>query len=270
MKTNYLKLLLCFTIAITSSFSCYSQEIKPKQLLKKVDAALNNIETLVYKINRKDKSFTNKPTDTLYRVAICSLYTPDREIKKFVIDVFREDNTLQYFKCDGTYLASLYYKKDSLDTSKKIRIEYGWDPKYNHALSMTRDYNLRDYFEKKRAFRQYNSLLAKLFLIKEIVISEGTFMDTPVYILTAYTKNLEKRRNYIDYMEATHYIRKSDFLPIGYKNTSKLDNMIEYEYYEIEYLKINSKLPLESFEVDINVREIKPREMYDRIKEYEL
>lgn len=270
MKTNYLKLLLCFTIAITSSFSCYSQEIKPKQLLKKVDAALNNIETLVYKIDRKDKSFTAKPTDTLYRVAICSLYTPDREIKKFVIDVFREDNILQYFKCDGTYLASLYYKKDSLDTSKKIRIEYGWNPKYNHALITTNDYNLWDYFEKKRAFRQYNSILAKLFLIKEIVVTEGTFLDTPVYILTAYTKNLEKRRNYIDYMEATHYIRKSDFLPIGYKNTSKLDNMIEYEYYEIEYLEINGQIPEKAFEVDINIREIKPREVYDRIKKYEL
>ena len=46
--------------------------------------------------------------------------------------------------------------------------------------------------------------------------------------------------------------------------------MIEYEYYEIEYLKINSKLPLESFEVDINVREIKPREIYNKIKKYKL
>src|SRR5690606_3242412 len=154
MKTNYLKLLLCFTIAITSSFSCYSQEIKPKQLLKKVDAALNNIETLVYKIDRKDKSFTAKPTDTLYRVAICSLYTPNREIKKYIIDVLRDDNTFQYFKYDGTYVASLYYKKDSLDFSKKVLLEYGINSKYNHGLFKTMDYNLGDYFENKRIFRQ--------------------------------------------------------------------------------------------------------------------
>lgn len=270
MGNKFLVLLFSFIVTILSSFTGYSQPIKPKQLLKKVDAVLNELETVVYKIDRKDKYFTSKPIDTTRKVALCSLYlAPEDKMKAYhILDIKSQDNHYIHYKYDGNHTATVFYRKDSLETTKKVFVENVFETNYRSVSGS--DFLLRDYFDNKRAFRQYNSLLAKLFFLKKTEVTEGTFMGVPVYVLTFYSKNMEKRRNYIDSTIVTHYIRKSDFLPIGYKALSHNENMVEYEYYEIEYLDINPKLPLELFKVSPNVTEIKPKEVYERIKKHKL
>lgn len=270
MSYYFLRFFVCFTFGIISAYSTYSQDIKPKQLFKKVDAALNNIETLVYKIDRKDKYFTSKPTDTTRRVALCSLYlAPEDKLKAYhILDIKSSENNYSHYKYDGKYISAIFYKKDSLDIVKKVFTDDV--VKTNYGSVGGYDFILRTYFENKKAFQQYNSLYAKLFFLSKTEITEGEFMGVPVYILTFYSKNLENRRNSIDSTIVTHYIRKSDFLPIGYKAISKLENMVEYEYYEIDYLEINPKLSLDLFQVDVNLTEIKPKVFYDRLQKHKL
>lgn len=49
-----------------------------------------------------------------------------------------------------------------------------------------------------------------------------------------------------------HYIRKIDFLPIAFYSFLRWENMEQYNYYEIDYLSINSNISIDDFKIDEN------------------
>lgn len=272
MKSKYLISSFSFMVAMLCSFIGNAQPIKPRELFKKTDAALNDIQTVVYKIKRTDKYFASK--DTVQRTAVCSLYiAPKDEMKAYhIVDVAFDQYTAKkepvyiYRKYDGKNVLWNSYYLDSLDINKNPKI-YNIEQEGISIIkgSFVNSLLLSHYFGNKRAFRQNNSIFNKIF-IEKMEVKEGFFMNKPAYILTAQSKNLEKMSNYVDQSIVIYYIRKSDFLPIGYKEMSKLENMIEYNYYEIDYLDINPDIPLEAFKVDEN-ESINAKERYRNFKE---
>ena len=66
-------LLFLITVSLLSS-SCSNAQNKPaEELLEKTEHSLNGLKTVTFKINRAEKPFTSR--DTLYRTAICSIYS---------------------------------------------------------------------------------------------------------------------------------------------------------------------------------------------------
>ncbi len=50
--------------------------------------------------------------------------------------------------------------------------------------------------------------------------------------------------------EIVHYIRKLDYMPIGFFTTGRYENMWDYQFYTIKYCSINIDIPYDSFKVD--------------------
>src|SRR5690606_26590815 len=266
---KYILHLFFLSIVLLFSFQTYSQPIKPKQLLKKIDASLNDIQTLVYKIERTDKSFTSK--DTVQSIAVCSLYMASKDKMKayYILDKQQSENTLSHHKYDGVYSSYVYYKKDSLDFTKKAVIKSVLDNGYLIAENAMYNYDLKYFLYDKKSFRKYNSLYARLFHIKEIKVEETTHLNTPVYLLTVYAKN-KKSIQYIKNAVDKYYIRKSDFLPIAHSFYGELENMTTYEYYEVDYLAVNPHIPLEEFKINTTQTEIQPKSIYENVKKFGL
>ncbi len=270
MSVKNFFILSVVTIIILNSASVHSQSIKPRQLLKKVQTAVSTVNTVIYKINRRDKHFTSR--DTVYEVAICSLYlAPKDEMKMYHIVDKKSSYKDRYahYEYDGNYAAVVSYKRDSLDIPKKIFLANVQEKGHDGTISMGYGLVLRDIFQKNNIFRQARSLIAR-FAIDRMEVTEDIFMDESVYILSIYGKSREGRIDYINNEVHTFYIRKSDFMPVGYSNYGELEGMKNYEYYEVEYLAINSQLSADDFKVDFDVKEIKPKIYYEELQQYDI
>ncbi|OYQ48680.1 hypothetical protein CHU92_00550 [Flavobacterium cyanobacteriorum] len=261
-------LAACVLLIAIFSFKINAQPIKPRQLLKKVEASISLLNNVTYKINKSEKFFTQR--DTVYDVAICSLYMAPKDEMKFyhIVDIKSSyKNTYTHYQYDGKYASGFWYKADSLNIPKKIFFHSVVEDGYDRLYSMGSSVILRNIFQKNNIFKQARSFLAR-FAIAKFEVKEQIFMENPVYVLSIYGKSREGRVDYVNNEVYTIYIRKSDFLPIGYKNYGELEGMKKYEYYEIEYLAINSKLSVEDFKVNTNLKEVKPLIYYERFQQY--
>lgn len=252
-----------------SSFTINAQPIKPKQLLKNTDAALNDIQTVVYRVNYA-WNFASK--DTIQRTAICSLYMDYNDIMDahHIMDVkSSKEKEYIHFQYDGINAATITYHTDSLNTAKKRSIKNVAENS-NYLIGTTFNrYLLQDFFSKKNTFRQANSFAAKI-LVKKMEIEETTHLNEPVYLLTIYAKNIKIVPNYVQNAVNKYYIRKSDFLPVAHSFYGEIEGVSEYEYYEIDYLAVNPNIPLKAFKLDTNVTEIKPKTLYENVQKHGL
>lgn len=270
MKSKYLISSFSFMVVMLCSFIGNAQPIKPKQLLKKVDASLSEIQTVVYKIDHSKKHFSSK--DTIQRIAVCSLFVDykDKMNAYHILDVkLSEAKRYGHYQYDGIYTSAVTYYTDSIDKAEKRLIENVTENNYIRIIGThINNYLLQDYFKKKNTFRQAKSFGAK-FLIKEMKVEEVIHLNEPVYLLTVYGRNI-KLPNYVQNAENKYYIRKTDFLPVAYSFSGEFEGMKENEYCEIDYIAINPDIPLEEFKVDTNVTEIKPKAIYEKVKKYGL
>ncbi|MDO5635998.1 MAG: hypothetical protein Q4G18_01945 [Myroides sp.] len=254
---------------IFSIFISNAQPIKPKVLLKKTEQSIKEIKTLAYKINKKSKFFSSK--DTLNRSAVGIIkIVPKDEIGSYHKVYFNHgEKRYNQYKYDGTYSSFLYFHLDSLDISKKTTITNVSDDNFNSIKgNFVSNFILKDYFKKNNIFKQYRSLLAKIF-IKDITTEESVYNGIPVYILTVYGKD-KPRENRINSAIEKYYIRKSDFLPIAHSFYGEFQGMKEIEFTEIEYLEINPELSLDAFKIDPSVKEVKPRVYFEEMQKYNL
>lgn len=242
--TKFFTAVFCFFMLTFSIQTVNAQPIKPKQLLKKVDTSVSNIQTVTYKINYSNKFSSNK--DTIHRTAICtlSIYNKDETKNQFILSTNISDKYHHYLY-DATHGASISYHKDSLKEAKKwiINNDIGV---YNRATSGTL---LLDYFGGNNRFRESRSIWTNL-LIKNMEIKEVVHLNEPAYLLIIYTKNVKIIPNYMQNAVNKYYIRKKDYLPIAYSFYGEIEGVSEYEYYEIDYLAINPDVPLGAFKID--------------------
>lgn|SRR5690606_13399203 len=249
--------------------SAYSQTIKPNTLLKETETSLKGIRTLVYKINKKSKFFSDN--DTLQKTAICSLYiVPENKMGAYhILNVKQLSNNIYgRYQYDGQFSIEFLYKTDSLDYERKVYITNILEKESNSIGGIGYSLLLKDYFKKQNIFKQYRSFLAKFFL-KDITTEESVYNGIPVYILTVYGKD-KPRENRINSAVEKYYIRKSDFLPIAHSFYGEFQGMKETEFTEIEYLEINPELSLDAFKIDPSVKEVKPRVYYEEMQKYNL
>ena len=254
-------------------FTAQAQTITPRQLLKKVDQSLQDINSVTYKIDKTNKFFSSH--DTLRRTAMCSLYVDSKdEMNAYhILDIKYDDDEYGHFKYDGSYTSSFSYHTDSLDVSQEVSIVNVLEDNHNSIVGThINNYLLNDFFGSQNPMKQARSLLAKIFFIKEMTVEESTHLGTPVYVLTIYAKN-KKSSDYVQNAVNKYYIRKSDFLPIAYSFYGEFEGMKEYEYFDLEYLSINPDIPLEAFKVDNTKTVIQPKEVkdiYENVKKYGL
>lgn len=201
-------------------------------------------------------------SDTIQTTAICSLKVNREDIVAAAyhkIDVLGAKNNYTFTKYDGNNLLISRSTLDSLSYPSKTHIINKEDNNFLSYIYGFDDYLIMGHYETKRPFRQMNSLIAKLFYIKKVNVEEAIHNGTPVYILSISTRN---RKNFMEDAVMHHYIRKSDFLPIAYSFSGHFENIEEYEYYEIEYLNINSNIPLEHFTVHEEDQQLILKDLY--------
>lgn len=248
MKKKYN--LLTLIILLFATDLSVAQPIELKDLVLQVDASLNSINTVTYKIKHFNKYLAQK--DTLYSVVICSLYRiPKDKMKSYhLIDLESEykKNGNKYF---GQRIYNgekvLYYNQmiDSLNTKKKPEIYSDKKIKYS-VVNGYSDLLLMKYFGKKDNFSSYGSKLLQKFY-KGINVTEELLHGKPVYVLNInYKDEKDTTRDRIE----KHYFRKTDFLPIAYYSFLRWENMEQYNYYEINYVAINNNLSIDDFKID--------------------
>ncbi|OYQ37329.1 hypothetical protein CHU92_08520 [Flavobacterium cyanobacteriorum] len=261
MKLKCILFYFILTICLISTSSLHAQltNAEKNELFYKVDKAIGNLQTVVYKLNYNTKFFARR--DTIFETAICSLrIAPKDKLKAYnIVDFEYKDAAMHTFghrKYDGNKaLWITYFNLDSLH--KAINPEI---------------------FTKKRQVRAVvenyqNSLLEEYLFTKNpmgshdimsglIPVTEETLHGTPVYVIhIKYVDTADYKDNV-----AKHYIRKSDYLPIAYYSTMKWENMEQYRYYEVDYLAINPDLPVEAFTVS-KEEKIDGEQRYQAFKE---
>ena len=258
MKSKYLILFFSFIIALLSSFMGNAQPIKVKDILKKADKALGDINTVIYKVDYATKYLARK--DTVRTTSVCSLYIAPKDkmnVYNIVdIEIFEgKSHNFGHRRYDGDKVLWVNYPIDSLN--KDIKPEIYSNKRMRQ--SVVRNYSdvlLKEYFIQKKPFTRYQSASDKI-LVKEEVLK-----DTPVYVITiSFKDQKDTTRDQV----VKHYIRKSDFLPIAYYSFLRWENMEQYNYYEVDYIAINPDIPLEAFKVDEN-ETINAKERYENFK----
>ena len=255
------KYLLFLIIALLSQLSGHAQlsTTEKQEMILKMADALGKVKTVVYKIDYKDKSFSQR--DTMRSIAVCSLYIAPKD--KFnaynSVDALREI-TDSY---PGSYQHMKYDGKKNLFATTRV-----------DSLHKVRTYISKDKQEKQGAVNSYSSLLlteyfseSKLFgklskVTEKFAVSEEILNDVPVYVITFTPEDTEDYKDRV----VKQYIRKSDYLPVAVSSFARWENMEEYSYTEIEYLAINPEIPVEAFKVTEN-ETVDARERYKIFKE---
>lgn len=272
MKNKYSTTVFCLILTMLSSFTINAQPIKPKQLLKKTEKSLKDIHTVVYKINLTKKPFSSK--DTLKTVALCTLdLTSQNKLGKYynyIISKRIKDDIIAYEKYDGVFNSEAYYKThpDSLERPKRVFIYNAEEINYGLVNNNT-SIMCTNIFFKGGSFTRYKSFFKRKSSVKKMEVKEELLSGVPVYELTIIGKN-KNAPNAINNWVEKYYIRKTDFLPIAYSSYGEFEGMHETEYAVIEYIEINPDIPLETFKVDTNVTEVKPKTLYENVQKHGL
>lgn len=259
---NFRRLLyVCVIIlALLNPFNATAQstESEARELLHKIDKAIGNINTVVYKINYANKFLARR--DTIHTTAICSLYIAPRDkMKAFnIVDLeFTELKRITYGhrRYDGKRAFWTNYPIDSINAGVEPTIE----SKRSIRQAIVANYNnilLREYLFSDKPFGRYESAAGM------IAITEETLNDTPVYVLKLTFEDTEEVRDKVE----KHYVRRSDFMPVAFYNFLRMENMEQYNYYEVDYIAINPDISLDEFKIEKN-EVINARERYQMLKE---
>ncbi|WLD24094.1 hypothetical protein NU10_01490 [Flavobacterium dauae] len=256
-------LLFLTTVFLSLGFSANAQPIELKELLTKAEESLNNINTVVYKVDYFNKYLAKN--DTLHSTAICSLYRmPKDKMQSFHrIEFEVEKDAPKYFgqrMYNGEKVLWYSNSVDSLTTNETPEIYSEKKMKYSVVENYS-NFLLKQYFGRKDNFSIYGTKLAKIRM-KDINVTEENLHNTPVYVLNiAYKDQKDATRDEV----TKHYIRKSDFLPIAHYSFLRWENMEQYNYYEIEYLTINSGVSLDDFKIEEN-QQLNAVELYKDFK----
>lgn len=270
MKKHSLFLLIITVFFIP--FIGSTQNMTPKQLLKKTDKSLKDIHTVVYKINLTKKNFFSK--DTLKTVALCSLdLTSQNKTGKYynyIISKRIKDDIIAYEKYDGVFNSEVYYKtdSDSLKQQKRVFIYNSAEIDYG-LVNNNLGFMCLNLFYKKESFTKYKSFFKRHSSVQEMEVKQEVLLGIPVYELTITGKN-KNTPNSINNWIDKYYIRKTDFLPIAYSSYGEFEGIQETEYAVIEYIEINPNISLETFEVDTTQTLIVPKALYEHIQKYGL
>lgn len=257
MKKNC---FLTIAILLGVTFSLNAQTIEIKELLKRTDESLNNINTVVYKVDYFNKYLAKN--DTIHSTAICSLYRmPKDRMKSYhKINLKSEYENGDKFFGQRIYNGEkvLYYNRaiDSLTTNETPEIYSDKKMKYS-VVENYDNFLLKRYLDKKNSLETYGTKLVKA-LLKDINVTEENLHGTPVYVVSIYHK--DRKDTTRDHVEK-HYIRKTDFLPIAHHSYLRWENMEQYNYYEIEYLVINTGISPDNFKIEEN-QQLNATELY--------
>ncbi len=256
MNKKYLLLLFSSMFALLNLQNSNAQTAEPasKELLQKIDNAIDNIESIIYTIDHKRKFFSNR--DTIHTVAVCSLFVESKNVMKIynIIDLKLGKKYIN-IKYDKSNISWTNVSVDSLTTSAKPEMYKDKNTKRDIQQQYSYLY-LNEYLMQKKPFGKYISS-ARL-----IGVTEEIYKGIPVYILNIAFKEQDGVSNNVE----KHYIRKSDFLPIAFSSSMQWESMEQYNYYEVDYLAINPNLSLDDFKIDKN-ETINAEERYTVLKE---
>lgn len=255
-------------VGLLLPLSVIAQSISPTQLLKKVEDAMKDMTSVVYKIDYTEKHFTS--TDTLSSVALCSLYIEPKDYigVYYIIDEKVSDNGYTHTKYDGEYTSFIYYEKDGVKiTSENYESESVKNDNYARVNSRKK-FACLDVFDKKKPFTRYKSFFNRLF-VKDLNVRESWLFNELVYELTIKHKN-RKGEDYINDRVEIYYIRKSDYLPIAYSFYGEFEGMSGYEFVTIEYISTTPQLSADEFKVEMINEKVITETYYQNVQKHQL
>lgn len=256
----YIVMLLFYCLPI---FGAENESLR--SVLIKTDQRLNSIEHLTYLLDQDYSSYTSEDT-VRYSVKVSMVRNNnDRYSPKIYFNlegqVFENNDIVEQFKrvYDGE---NLYYKYQSFSDLEDLEGYYDikeWGEDFPYQSRFTR-LSILSYLFEKNYFRKKNNLLSSLD-IQSIQMQNSVINEQECYkIIIAYRDGKDINNIYEE-----HFIRKSDYMPIAYKQTSDFQDMKEYQYYRINYLDINEeKRSDSSFKVDTSgLKQIKKTDYYE-------
>lgn len=256
----FIVMLLFYCLPI---FGAENQSLR--SVLIKTDQRLNSIEHLTYLLDQDYSSYTSEDT-VRYSVKVSmARNNNDRYSPKSYFNlegqVFKNNHIIEQFKrvYDGE---NLYYKYQSFSDLEDLEGYYDikeWGEDFPYQSRFTR-LSILSYLFEKNYFCKKNNLLSSLD-IQSIQMQNSVINAQECYkIIIAYKDGKDIKNIYEE-----HFIRKSDYLPIAYKQISDFQDMKEYQYYRINYLDINEeKRSDSSFKVDTTgLKQIKKTDYYE-------
>ncbi|GGB65663.1 hypothetical protein GCM10007424_01990 [Flavobacterium suaedae] len=249
-------------LTLLNTYSNYAQ-LPVKETLKvlqKMDESLLNINTVVYKIDYKKKFLSSR--DTVHTIAVCSLYiAPKDKMKAYNIVDLLVENSYGHRRYDGKRAFLKYHSVDSL--TKDVEPQIYKRRRVRHAVvEGYKDLLLSEYLPREKSPHKYKLNDENEGRIENFTLTEDILNGTPVYLLTINFKDQDGIKDNVE----KHYIRKSDYLPIAYYSYMWWETMVQYRYYEVDYLAINPDISLDEFKVDKN-ETINAEERYSTLME---
>ncbi len=230
-----MKIYLTLLLFVFSNY-CFSQEITIKEILENSDNCIRKINTISYWIDFEMKYLSRE--DTMTRRSICHLKSaPNDSLNVYHNFVSLMGNHQQVY--NGDNILNVNFKDSS---SLIINTElYG----YGFIKGNT-----------NRELIRYNLFEDSLFLMKlsdtsmmETILEETVFENREVYSVLFKYKDSDQVSN----LQSTYFIRKSDFFPIGYKQTLNFQNMLQYKSYSLSNISVNPFFDDRLFDIDYNI-----------------
>jgi peroxiredoxin len=242
-----MKNIVCLFVLWLSGLGLYAQSLNLEKVLQASDEALSQVNTLIYKIEKKEKDFSN---DTVFYTAVCTLKKIANDPKKgyHILNaqmVTAHDTQYMRLQYDGKMLLREFSTLNTTSEKRVYSVENGdYAPYWNNGY---RNLIMYDFFNLPYLM-QYNKRQWRS-MIKEKRLEEDVYNGVDCYVVLIYGKNSRDIHD-IDNVVIKHYIRKSDFLPIAYEFTGNVESITMYEHYSLNYMAINEDVATDLFKID--------------------
>lgn len=246
MRIMKLKFYAFIGFLLLIPFFTYSQSQKIVTIFKKVDEKLATINNMTYEMDYIIKSFSSPTLDT-YKVDVVIKRVEDDPMGVYFKHTRIQNIDNKKDTIERIYNGNLFYKSFLNDTIPKVIDIYD---KHKIALSglITGDsetkYLLLDFFKKKNLSR-YNDVFIKV-LIKSKTLEDTIINQEPCYKITIKVKNVSQFQDVV----IKQYIRKSDFMIVGYENIAALQGLTDHNAYFLKIKAINAPLAADAFLID--------------------
>ncbi|MEM6264556.1 MAG: TlpA disulfide reductase family protein [Bacteroidota bacterium] len=226
---------LTFLLSLLS-ITCFSQEISVKEVLTKTDSAIRGINTISYWIDHELRYFTNE--DTIDGRAICHLQAAPKDSLKIYHNVVLLSEARQQVYNGASILHINLKDSSSLIFDPKL---HGYGSIKGNLIGKLIQYDLftESVFSKK---------LQDTALV-DYSLAETIFDNQEVYAVSFEYKYSDEFED----DQATYFIRKSDFFPIGYEASVYFQNMLQYRSYSLSNISVNTTFEDKLFDLDYNI-----------------
>lgn len=227
---------------LSSGILIYAQKNNSiKEVFAKASVALSEKSTIVYEIKLRDFKSEN---DSAFKYAICKLTKNHNDYLKCYYNLkMKKKDYFVHFSYDGKYFLYEDTINNEVLYEEVFSDGYGW----HYSIDDYIPFFLKGQESGKSPFGTYNSILGKL-LIKTAKISDTIINKDSCFMIDIKLKDGKVVRN----NRKIYYIRKSDYLPIAYYDSSTVYGVPDPIMYFISYIDFPENIFLNDYSINLD------------------